>query len=328
MSRALARNSAPVVMHIDFGPMIDSMKFIGAFGNAMAKKKVQGYIASSMANETMTFFREEADRRGAAGADKGSLAHVYRWDEIMETRSSYDVFADTSSPLYDVVFKKQKKGPAFSIKFRNNPQKALRDKEVDILARKEPSEHHFKDQATELESVNVIEKLSSKVSARKISGPSGRVRTKSGGHRLKRKRIVVLDDSGYKLTNVKDIRRKNPFHNNFKEFFMTFWTQTAPISRKPALEAQNMSVQRKIAEMHNQKTGMGQLAARSTPSGGMSLTAKVTAMPVVLLDKGKPIVGGFNFDPDPGTSQKIEQRIRETYSSDYNPKAARTRRKK
>jgi hypothetical protein len=326
MSRALARNSAPVVMSIDFGPMIESMKFIGAFGNAMAKQKVQNYIANSLINETMTMFKEEADRRATAGATEGSLAHVYRWDEIMETRSSYDVFADVSSPLYNVVFKKGKKGPAFSIKFLNNKEKALRDKEVDALAKVEPSEHHFQDQATELESVNVVEKLSSKVSARKISGPSGRVRTEAGGHRLKKKRIVVLDDSGYKLTNVKDIRRKNPFHNNFTEFFMTFWTQTAPTKRKPAFETQNKVVQKRIAELHNQQTGMGQLAARATPSGSTSLTARVSASPIVILDKGKPITAGFDFKPDPGANKRIEQRIRETYSSAYKPKTARIKR--
>jgi hypothetical protein len=328
VSRVLARNSAPVVMSIDFGPMIESMKFVGAFGNAMAKQKVQNYIANSLINETMAMFREEADRRGTAGATEGSLAHVYRWDEIMETRSSYDVFADISSPLYNVVFRKGKKGPAFSIKFLSNKEKALRDKQVDALAKVDPSEHHFQDQATELESVNVVEKISSRVSSRKISGPSGRVRTEAGGHRLKRKRIVVLDDSGYKLTNVKDIRRKNPFHNNFTEFFMTFWTQTAPAKRKPAFEAQNQSAQKKLAQLHNQQTGMGQLAARANPSGSMSLTAKVSASPIILMDKGKPIVGAFDFKPDPGTGKKIEQRIRDTYSSAYNPRSARARRKR
>lgn len=302
----------PVHMDIDMTQFIQTMRFISAVGQqVVVSEKNRNFIAENLIQMQVVQFNEAA--KAQAYSNKNSIAHVYTWEQITEGGGYFKVTPNTSQPLFRIVKNNRRAGAVFSIKFRNNPQKALRDKRMEALAKGKLADHHFKDQATELERIAVIEKDSSRVSKRRISGPSPKL---SIGAR----RIVDLDPSGSNILNRKSLRRPNQFNNNFSEFFFEFFTfkGETPMNFRES----NKILAAMIGDVHrNQMTyaaaarrGAGFSTARRA-GGATRVTAALRTSPVVAFnERGRPVgISGFDILPKRSDRTAINRAIRKSY---------------
>lgn len=304
----------PVLMDIDLTQFIQTMRFISAVNQEIVVKKetrdkiAQGLIGTQMRD----FYARAADQ---AVSSKRSIAHVYAWEDITEGGGYFKVTPDTSSPLFKIIRNNRRAGAVYSIKLLDNQQKALRDKRMEALAKGKLADHRFKDQATELERIAIIEKESSKISKRRISGTG-----QSGKLNLNTKRIIDLDPSGSKIINRKSVRRPNEFKNNFTEFFFEFFTFDGPdpegFFKGGSVLARNLgNIQRKQRAFAGQARGGSVFSSGRRAGGATKITARMTASPVIAVnEKGSPIaVSGISLQPTSSDLNQVKRAVQKTY---------------
>lgn len=303
----------PVQMDIDMTQFIKTMRFISAVNQEIViNEKGRNIIGERLVEQQMAQFNERA--RAQAHSAKNSIAHVYTWDEITEGGGYFKVTPNTSQPLFRIVKNNRRAGAVFSIKFVDNPQKALRDRRMEALAKGALAEHHFKDQASELERVAVIEKDSSRISKRRISGSMPK-------NSIGNKRIVDLDPSGSKIINRRAVRRPNEFKNNFSEFFFQFFTMDSegPLSHRKGgkiLASFLKDIHKnQMAYASQARAGAAFRAARRA-GGATKVTAVLRTRPVIAFDeKGKPVgLAGFDISPKSSDLAAVRRAVRKTYS--------------
>lgn len=313
-TKAGQRVSWPVQMDIDMSQFIQTMRFVSAVGKQIvADEQTRNDIARALISQQVTSFYGMAKRQ--ATQSKDSIAHVFTWEEIKEGAGKFSVVPDVSSPLFDIVKNSRRAGAVFSIKMKNNNNKALRDPRMEALAGGELAEHHFKDQASELERVAIIEKESTRLSRRRIKNPS------KSSKKLSSRRIVDLDPSGSKIINRSRIRRPNQFKNNFTEFFFEFFNfqGDGPLSfaKGGSRLASNLKYVHDSQRGYAQKarSGAGFTAGRRM-GGATKVTAILRNSPIVAFDeKGKPIgLVGADIAPKNSDLAAVRNAVRKTYS--------------
>jgi hypothetical protein len=305
----------PVQMDIDLSQFINTMRFVSSVGQEVVlSEKNRNFIAERLVELQIASFHERA--RAQAVSNKNSIAHAYTWEEITEGAGYFKVTPNTSSPLFRIVKNNRRAGAVFSIKFMDNKQKALRDKRMEALAQGPMADHHFKDQAAELERVAIIEKDSSKVSKRRVSGIPLSQKKKPGG-----KRIVDLDPSGLKIINRRTVRRPNEFKNNFSEFFFEFFRFEGegpiPFRKGGSVLANRLAYVHKnqMAYAAQARGGAGFSTARRM-GGATKVTARLRTSPVIAFnEKGRPVgIAGFDILPKSSDLAAVRRAIKKTYS--------------
>lgn len=305
--------SWPVQMDIDLSEFIQTMRFVSAVGKEIVLNEQQrDFIAEKLVSQQMQNFHEMAARQ--ASSSKDSIAHVYTWEEIKEGAGKFSATPNLSSPLFDIVKNNRKSGAVYSIKMKQNSQRALRDPRMEALAGGQLAEHHFKDQAAELERIAVIEKDSNKLSKRRISGIGG-------PKKLSSRRIVDLDPSGSKIINRARVRRPNEFKNNFTEFFFEFFNfqGEGPLTFAKGgkvLERNLAYIQKSQMGYAAQARGRAGFSAARRMGGATKVTATLRNSPVIAFDeKGRPVgVAGIDISPKASDLQAVRKAIRKTYS--------------
>jgi hypothetical protein len=187
---------------------------------------------------------------------------------------------------------------------------------MEALAQGPMADHHFKDQAAELERVAIIEKDSSKVSKRRVSGTPLSQKKKPGG-----RRIVDLDPSGLKIINRRTVRRPNEFKNNFSEFFFEFFRFEGegpiPFRKGGSVLANRLAYVHKnqMAYAAQARGGAGFSTARRM-GGATKVTARLRTSPVIAFnEKGKPVgIAGFDILPKSSDLAAVRRAIKKTYS--------------
>jgi hypothetical protein len=303
----------PVQMDIDMSQFIKTMRFVSAVGKEVVLSEAnRNFISERLIDMQVAQFNDMA--KAQAYSNKNSIAHVYTWEEITEGGGYFKVTPNTSQPLFRIVKNNRRAGAVFSIKFTNNPQKALRDKRMEALAKGKLADHHFKDQATELERIAVVEKDSSRVSKRRISGPHPKL---SIGAR----RIVDLDPSGSNIINRRTLRRPNEFKNNFSEFFFEFFTfkgeEPAGFAKGGKVLARNLDYVHKKQMAYGAQARSGAGFATGRRAGGATkVTATLRSSPVIAFnEKGRPVgLAGFDISPKASDLSEVRKAIRKTYS--------------
>lgn len=328
MNTPRAKKIPTYTFEVDFTQMVETVQIIDAVGQAFSREEVRNAIVTQIGNEYSSYMGREAIKKAE------TIAHAFTWEEIFEQGSqTFSVnISKNSKPLIKPEWRKagisKRSGDALlRIKSLENNQAALRDPRVMRLA-KNPSnitEHHFKDQFPELETVNIIEKMSSIPSRRAISssGSSWRMeqgRSRSGdpvSYNKNRRRIVGISEDGNKLTNFANIRRKNPYQNTFSNFFLDFWSD---VDRRPDSRAMvdriNRQTIREITKLsEEEKTKY--MASRIKAGVQMDIkdrrvsvtpTARVRMIAVV---NGRPIVspGQMNLRASSNQVEKFKNAI-------------------
>ena len=241
---------ARLSLEIDLTDVINSMEFMESVRQLFDDKKLHDmtveYAHAVYAREIYRSSRGIEDR----------MAHVYYWESVIDvtshTRSkgkkksksrAMDQHArfipkiDRNAPLWRLL-PPTKSGNSFiaRIGFLQNSEPAMYDSRVygSINAMQGPrrwGEHHFKDQAAQLEKVLTIQKRTSKVSPRRLNARS---------NPQAKAQIVQLaeSESGLSLINFVNYSRPNNFYRKFAEFFMAFGSQGVEGAQAafPALE--------------------------------------------------------------------------------------------
>lgn len=272
MSKAKAKKTPQYTFEVDFTQMVETLQVVDAISQSFSREDLRNEIVQRIGNEARHYMNQ------AAIKSSEKIAHAFTWEEIFEEGArSFEVrIGRNPIPLFKSEWRRagisKRSGDALlRIKAIENKNAALRDPRVQSMA-KSPgnlTEHHFKDQFSELETVNIIEKMSSQVSRRASSSSGSLWRKEQGsqgrrGYNKNKRRIVGVAEGGRQLANFKDIRRRNVYHNQFSDFFLDFWTE---VDREPAL--------RKFVDNMNNKT-MNEIAkvSRSDLNKHFSLRAR------------------------------------------------------
>jgi hypothetical protein len=301
-------------MDIDLSQFIHTMRFISATNKQIvANEKTRAFVGEKLIELQIASFHERA--RAQALSNKNSIAHAYTWEEITDGAGYFKVKPDTSSPLFRIVKNNRRAGSVFSIKFIDNKEKALRDKRIEAISSGPVADHHFKDQSAELERVAIIEKESSKISKRRISGAS-----LSQKKRASKKRIIDLDPSGLKIINRTSVRRPNEFKNNFSEFFFNFFTfegeEPPGYHKSSKLLIDNLAQiqRRQMAYAAHSRSGTSFSMGRRA-GGATKVTARLTSTPIVVLnERGAPVgISGIKLDATPSNLAQVRKAVAKSY---------------
>jgi hypothetical protein len=234
--------SSRLSMSIDLTDVINFMDFAESVKQAISKEDKLGkrtheymvqYAYSAYAAEIVEYSYGKESR----------MAHVYEWSEVLDEsigvstkRNNNSVFDrsnifkpsfDRDKPLWRLDPPRESSGSFVSaVSFFSNNQPAMYDKRVysasNLQGPKRWGQHHFRDQASQLETVQKIIKRTDRVSRRRI-GATRVASGKAGG-------IVQLTAStggGTYLQNYQNYTRTNKFYRKFAEFYMSFATQAA-----------------------------------------------------------------------------------------------------
>jgi len=272
--------NAPLVIDIS-GIMNAVMLMQGAAGLANDGAFTKAFSENAIGAMESSFHKEVAKYAKTDG--RKSTKHLFKWDEVEDQVNKFKVTKLKVTPTNRLYFMPPAKNNSIKIGFFLNDKPALMDPRVKSLARRPDtiSEHHFKDQAEELESVSFIQKDSRNVSSRRTGGASGHARWSDKG-RLKQKRIVGINENGDRLSYYKIVNRPNPFFGNFKKVFYEFYTTKASINM---ISAFNRSVKQKGMPKTSRIMRQRMKASDRTISYGTAGVGKGIRPTIILTDK-------------------------------------------
>lgn len=301
---------ARVRMEIDLTDVINSMEFMESVRQVFDDKTLHAmtveYAHSVYAEELSRNIRGLEDR----------IAHVYEWKTVvditehsksssrskkMDNNATFKPTIDRNAPLWRLNPPVQQ-GDSFlaQVGFMKNESYAMYDPRVygaisGLQGPRRWGQHHFQDQAVQLEKVQKIMKKTSRVSSRRIGG--GRF-----NDRLEAQIVQLVAGEGRPvLKNFVDYTRPNNFYRKFAEFFLAFSAQgvEGAAAAFPALEKDLAGITDKSMKMQlkssSRQAQFGLQGASLSTGSAITLKPGATVGPggskveVMLTANGRPI---------------------------------------
>lgn len=293
--------SPAIIMSVDYGQAISAINVIDAAGKALARVSDESSdIFNALLEYHEVLLEGVLDHDAKINSDR--MAHVYQWSDVVDRtgvpKSFYTSNGDLNdsannfratpikgSPLF--YMKRTGKKSVSQVYFLDNPNPALIDSSVEESAMGDLGDHHFKDQAVQLEKVARIVKSSSNVSKRRVAGSLG-----TGERRIIQGIGLASAESGTGIINVKNYTRNNPYHKQFEKFWMNFIKRNSGQMPKKVMVAAAKALFEATSTMQKRRAALAISGSQGASLFGSQFTmGRVTAGGIQLqfLDNGRLI---------------------------------------
>jgi hypothetical protein len=223
---------------LDLSAVVNAAEVMQATANTL--QKIAKNDRSNRLNRSLTEFvfagLEKNLKTEGSSIFQKNAPHVFEWSEVVDrtslTPSEAQQFAGSRSSVHDMsnefkptikkskklyILKLRKTTSSAYIEFLENSQPAMYDRVIEAKSSSDTKgnwgQHHFKDQATELEKVQVIYKSAAEISKRRTN------EVKKPGEPS---RIRQASKTRNKILRFEDYQRDNAFHGKFQESWQAF----------------------------------------------------------------------------------------------------------
>ena len=303
--------AARLSLTLDLTNVINAMNFMESVRKAVEKDNPDGkrtheymvnYAYTAYAGELLEYSYGQENR----------MAHVYEWSEVIDesmgtSKSTKNGNAFDRANIFKPTFDRDKplwrldppveESDTFisRVSFFTNSKPAMYDKRVySSVTTHGPrrwGEHHFRDQASQLEAVQKIVKRTDRTSKRRV----GFARSAAGPGGGIVQLTVSRSGGGLYLQNYQNYSRPNKFYRKFAEFYMAFASRAAAGAQGVVVDSEKdfnrviSTEAQKILQSRTYMVNTGLSGADISTKSGVSVKPGGSAVLIDFTAGGKPI---------------------------------------